>query len=278
MNGQRALVTGSAGFIGRHMTAELLRRGWDVVGVDIAPGRYGWQAELTQWLQQDKTRYDLVCHFAAWTPHRAAIDAGGQMHLNNRLLDTALFQWAVRTEQGRVLYPSSCAVLDVVPDAYGRQKLAGEELATLAIQEGVPVTVIRPYSGYGEDQSTDFPFGAFIARAIARESPFEVWGTGQQVRDFIHVDDIVHEALAAVEVGTLAPVSLCTGVGTSLRELAALVTHEAGYDPPIRTRPELNGAADRRVGVPGFVRPKISLRDGVRRALEFHGVRGVSRG
>jgi nucleoside-diphosphate-sugar epimerase len=263
----KALVTGSAGFIGRHTVEELIRRGYDVVGVDIAPGRYGWQAELTAWLREDKTSYDLVVHAAAWTPHRLAIDHNPQMHLNNRLLDATLFHWAALSGQGRVLYFSSCAVLDEHPDAYGRQKLAGEALAMTLRATGVPVTVVRPYSGYGEDQAEEFPFRAFVERAKRREDPFEVWGGGSQVRDFVHVDDVVAESLMAVECGTSEPVSICTGIGTSLLDLAGMVTTEAGYRPRIvPTRPALR-AADRRVGVPFFRRPKISIQEGVRRAF-----------
>jgi nucleoside-diphosphate-sugar epimerase len=262
----KALVTGSAGFVGRHFVAELLRRGWDVTGVDIAPGRFGWQADLLQWLPQDKTIYDLVVHAAAWTPHRAAIDTNPQMHLNNRLLDASLFHWAALTGQGRVLYLSSCAVLDEMPDAYGQAKLDGEAMARLVRAMGVPVTVVRPYSGYGEDQSSDFPFRAFVERAKRREDPFEIWGTGKQVRDFIHIDDVVHEALLAVECGTEDPVSLCTGIGTSLRELACLVTERAGYRPPFKFTGG-NEAAQRRVGVPAFQRSKITIAEGVRMAF-----------
>jgi nucleoside-diphosphate-sugar epimerase len=55
----RALVTGSAGFIGRHMVAHLLTTGWDVTGVDIAPGRFGWQANMGDYLRHETSRYDL---------------------------------------------------------------------------------------------------------------------------------------------------------------------------------------------------------------------------
>jgi nucleoside-diphosphate-sugar epimerase len=263
----KALVTGSAGFVGRNMVLGLIQRGWDVTGVDIAPGRFGWQCDLLSWLPQDKATYDLVVHAAAWTPHRVAIDTSPHMHLNNRLLDASLMQWAARTGQGRVLYFSSCAALDEHPDAYGRTKLAGEQLAAEARAAGLPVTVVRPYSGYGPDQSTDFPFGAFLARARAREDPFEVWGDGRQVRDWIHIRDVVSESLMAVESGTTDPVSLCTGVGTSMADLAYLMCSMAGYAPTIRPVKGLHGGADRRVGVPGFIRRKISIAEGIEMAL-----------
>lgn len=263
----RALVTGSAGFVGRHMTETLLRRGWDVTGVDIAPGRYGWQADLLQFLPQDRTTYDLVVHAAAWTPHRAAIDSSPTMHLNNRLLDASLMHWAARTGQGRVLYFSSCAVLDREGhDEYARTKMTGEQLAAVTRAAGTPVTVVRPFSGYGTDQGEDWPFGAFLGRAKSWEDPFTIWGDGSQVRDWIHIDDVVHEALLAVESGTTDPVSLCTGLGTSMTELATLMCAEAGYSPTLRYTGH-SGGASHRVGVPAFRRPKISIAEGVARAF-----------
>jgi nucleoside-diphosphate-sugar epimerase len=266
----KALITGSAGFVGRHMAGTLIRRGYDVTGVDVAPGRFGWQADMLAYLPSDRETYDLVVHAAAWTPHRAAIDSNPRMHLNNRLLDATLLHWAVRTGQPRVLYFSSCAVLDSGPplDEYARTKLAGEQMAATARACGTGVTVVRPYSGYGADQSEDFPFRAFVERAKRREDPFVIWGDGRQVRDWIHIDDVVQEALLAVESGTEDPVSLCTGIGTSMGDLAALMCEEAGYHPGFK-HTGTSGGAPRRVGVPAFRRRKITIAEGVRRA--FHG-------
>jgi nucleoside-diphosphate-sugar epimerase len=260
-----ALVTGAAGFIGRHMVRGLVDRGWDVDPVDIVRKRARMDCRTVFGLSD--ARYDLVVHAAACSPHRAAIDADPGMHLYNVVLDAEMFHWAARTGQRRVLYLSSCTVLDPAPDAYGLVKRKGEALAGLARAAGVPVTVVRPYSGYGADQSTDFPFGAFLDRARRRADPFEVWGDGTAVRDWVHVDDIVTEALAAVESGTTVPVSICTGVGTSVGELAALMCAEAGYAPTFKTLPERNAGAPRRVGRPWFDRPKISIAEGIRRAL-----------
>src|SRR6266498_4063810 len=216
----QALVTGAAGFLGRHFAAELRARGWDVAGWDVAEHK-----DCLFLFHNDVpgAPYDLVVHAAARSPHRAAIDGLPGTHVYNQLLDAAMFEWAIRTGQRRVLYLSSCAVLDPEPDAYGQVKLAGERMAGQARACGVPVSVVRPYSGYGEDQSGQFPFGAFVARARRRADPFEIWGDGKQVRDWIHVDDLVAGALAVARAGTDEPVSLCTGTGTSMLQLARLV-------------------------------------------------------
>lgn len=263
----KALVTGAAGFVGRHMTVELQTRGWTVDRCDVL---LGWDAQ-DMFRSSTRQRYDLVVHAAARSPHRAAIDGQPATHLYNQLLDAAMFDWAARTGQGRVLYLSSCVALDEQPDDYGALKLTGERMAAQARRAGVPVTVVRPYSGYGEDQTEDWPFGAFLARARRRVDPFEVWGDGQQVRDWIHIDDVVCGALAVVESGTEEPVSLCTGVGTSMTDVARLACDVAGYMPEFEFRLDKPTAARRRVGDPTLLHrwyvPQVSIEDGVKRAL-----------
>lgn len=293
---KRALVTGAAGFVGRHMVAELERRGWDVMGHDVAGNGADCLATFRYW-QTD--RYDLVVHAAARAPHRAAIDGQPATGVYNRLLDSAMFDWAVRTGQRRVLYLSSSAVYgtvlqvndelarpleedDASPcatdgsmavpfDTYGWAKLAGEQMAAAASAAGVPVHIVRPFSGYGEDQGEDFPFGAFVARARRREDPFRIWGDGQQVRDWIHIDDVVAGALAVVEADERRPVNLCTGVGTSMAYLADMIACEAGHNPEFEFDLRAPSGVSYRVGDPARLReiytPRISLAEGVARAM-----------
>lgn len=285
-----ALVTGASGFVGRHMADELQRRGYVASRCDIVTG---WDA--LDLFRDDVQRFDLVVHCAARAPHRAAIVGQPDVFLHNQLLDAAMFDWAVRTGQGRVLYFSSSAAYPVelqaapitwplaeddiefdaglgYPDAtYGWAKLTGERLANAARAAGLPVTVVRPFSGYGEEQGTDWPFGAFVERALRRDDPFTVWGDGSQVRDWIHIDDVVRGALAVIESGTTDPVNLCTGVGTSMVDLIGLLTAAAGYRPDLELRTDRPAGVARRVGDPirlhRYYMPEISIEAGVKRAL-----------
>lgn len=266
----RALVLGAAGFVGRHMVHELMFRGYDVTCVDLLHGG-GRASDMLSWLPADSTVYDLVVHAAARSPHRQAIDTAPGMHLYNAMLDAVLFNWAAATGQRHVLYLSSCAVLDHDLDAYGQTKLHGERLAGWARDCGVPVTVVRPYSGYGEDQGVDWPFGAFVNRARRRDDPFQIRGDGTQVRDWIHIDDVVRGALAVAASGTTIPVSLCTGVGTTMNRLAQLVTDAAGYRPTFDHVVDRHAGSAYRVGDPtvlhSFYVPEVTVEQGVKRAF-----------
>jgi Nucleoside-diphosphate-sugar epimerases len=283
----RAVVTGSKGFVGRHVSAELLRRGWDVEGWDLVDGRDAHRLFTVM----DPT-YDLIVHCAATAPHRAAID-GQAMNLAHDLhLDAAMFEWAVKTNT-RVLYLSSSAAYPVnlqrrhirrllresdidltdcsEPDSnYGWAKLTGERMARAAGQH-VPVHVVRPASGYGEDQDERFPFGAFVARAKRREHPFVIWGDGTQVRDWIHIDDVVGAMLAVVDNDVREPVNISTGVGASMLDLVGLITTAVGYAPEVELRLDKPVGVHHRVldasKLNRWYTPKISLTEGVERAV-----------
>jgi nucleoside-diphosphate-sugar epimerase len=156
-------------------------------------------------------------------------------------------------------------------EVYGWSKVTGELLAGKLRAAGVPVTVVRPFSGYGEDQDPSYPFRAITDRARRREDPLTVW-CGSCVRDWIHVDDVVAGALAVADSGTEKPVNLCTGRATSFWDLAAMAAEAAGYEPEIRALSDKPQGVAYRVGDPnrmmlGYYQPVITLEQGLRRAL-----------
>lgn len=113
----RACVSGSSGFVGSHMCAELKSRGYDVDGVDIRPGEHTNIVEdLVDVLRTDKmyagnrAHYDLFVHAAYHVGGRAMIDGVPDVLSANVELDAALFRWALETRPGRILYFSSSAV------------------------------------------------------------------------------------------------------------------------------------------------------------------------
>lgn len=298
----RALVSGSDGFIGRHMVRALRGQGWQILALDIKHGNDA----IDFFRNQPTATFDLVVHCAAVDPHRSAIDNSPLTVGAGCLeLDAALFRWAATAKPGRVIYLSSSAAYPVdlqqgetefshpawpatmprslreddidlsdpeLPDAmYGHLKLMGERLATAYRQQGGAVTVARPFSGYGEDQDDRFPFGAFRDRARRRDDPFEVWGDGTQTRDWIHVSDVVGAILAAYEHGIDGPVNLATGRPTSFNELATVFMVASGYCPEIKHVLDAPRGVAYRVGDPTLLRtfyePRVELEEGIRRAL-----------
>jgi nucleoside-diphosphate-sugar epimerase len=139
-------------------------------------------------------------------------------------------------------------------------------------REGVTVLTLRPFSGYGTDQDLDYPFPSFINRAIHREDPFQIWGSAETCRDWIHIDDIVEASLTMASARVNEPVNLCTGVATSFGQLAAIVAGIMDYKPEIKVEHDMPKGVAFRVGDPGkmsaLYQPKISIFEGAWRAIQ----------
>lgn len=244
-------------------------------------------------------RFNDVFHFAAIVGGRAKIDGDPMMVALDLAIDAEFFYWICRHQPDRVLYPSSSAAYPVdlqteddaialresdidfkrmgQPDmTYGWSKLTGEYLAHIAATYyGVSVTCIRPFSGYGEDQDLTYPIPAIAARAARREDPFEVWGSGHQGRDFVHIDDVLDCILLAMDhIHDGTAINIGMGRLTTFREIIDIFTGFAGYQPEIKT------LLDKPVGVHSrycnmdFVKEKlgweakISLEEGLRRVYD----------
>jgi len=159
---------------------------------------------------------------------------------------------------------------------YGWSKLTGEFLAKIAAEHyGVKVTCIRPFSGYGEDQDLTYPIPAIARRAALKEDPFEVWGTGKQGRDFVHIQDVLDCILLAMDhIHDGSAINIGQGKLTSFIEIIELFTEFAGYSPTIKQLLDKPVGVHARYSDMSYVKnrlgwePKISIREGMRRVYE----------
>ena len=241
-------------------------------------------------------RFADVFHFAAIVGGRAVIDGDPMMVALDLSIDAEFFYWVCKYKPERVLYPSSSAAYPVnlqteadaialresdidrtnmgQPDmTYGWAKLTGEYLAHIAASYyDVKVTCIRPFSGYGEDQDLTYPIPAIAQRIARREDPMEVWGSGKQGRDFVHIEDVMDCILLAMDhIHDGSAINIGMGKLTSFLEIIGVLAQIAGYDPAIKP------LLDKPVGVHSrycnmdYVKetlgwePKISVEDGMRR-------------
>ena len=284
----KILITGDEGFVGRAFHRALDTKNNEVVGFDIKSG-----IDARKFFAADNTYFDVVIHLAAVVGGRATIEGNPLAVATDLAIDSDLFQWALRTRPGRIVYFSSSAAYPIMlqkvrfkamlseqdinlehirtPDqTYGWSKLTGEMLAQYARDEGLKVTILRPFSGYASDQSLDYPFPSFIARARAKASPFKIWGSGLQVRDFVHIDDVVEATFAAI-INGVQVMNICSGRATSFIELAEMMMLAVGYLAPIETDLSAPVGVEYRVGNPRYMNmiyePKISLEQGIAQAL-----------
>jgi nucleoside-diphosphate-sugar epimerase len=295
----KILITGSAGFVGSHFARKLAEH--ELTLIDIKEGN-----DAGEFFRSNDTQYDLVIHAAATVGGRMVIDLAPHKLFNNFNLDSELFQWSLKTQPKKIMYFSSSAAypmslqgkeaykignpkpvpnfyklreedidLDNVespdPSIYGWSKLTGEQLARYATVQGLNIYVFRPFSGYSESQDLDYPFPSFIARAKRRDNPFEIWGDGEQVRDWIHIDDIVNAAIYTLNSCEPGIWNVCSGRPTSFNEFASILTNMVGYSPKFDHKLGNPVGVYHRVGDPTkshqVYTPRITLEEGIARAL-----------
>ncbi len=257
-----------------------------------------------QYLQKeynlDFDKFSDVYHFAAIVGGRAKIEGHPMQVALDLSIDAEFFYWVCNHKPERVLYPSSSAAYPISlqsdtdavalreqdidlsgslgkPDmTYGWSKLTGEYLASIAAKNyGIPVSCIRPFSGYGEDQDLSYPVPAIAARAAKKENPFEVWGTGKQGRDFVHIDDVIDFIIMLMKnVTDGSAYNIGSGKLTTFLELIDVFTDVAGYKPDIKPLLDKPVGVHSRYADMSLVKekfgwePKITIREGMKRVYD----------
>ncbi len=301
------LVTGGLGFIGSHLCEALTSRG-DKVRIldDLSTGRRENApdgAEIVigdvadeQLVKQAMSGMDGCFHLAAVASVQRGNEEWVATHKSNLTGSICVFDAARNPEGDRtlpVVYASSAAVYgdnDAVPltetattrplSAYGADKL-GSELhgAVASFVHGVPTTGMRFFNVYGPRQDPKSPYSgviAIFADRLALNQPIDIFGDGQQGRDFIYVGDVVRHLLAAMACADKAQVyNVCTGIETTVLELATTMADILGKSPGINYGPARDGDIYRSLGSPEKasaalnIKAQETLSDGLARTLEW---------
>lgn len=255
----RYLVTGGAGFIGSHLTTELLHRGHEVVVLDDLSGsvreRVPPGAEFVLGSVTDDTlvaslftdwRLDGVYHIAAFAAEAISHAAKRYNYMINVIGSINLINASIRTGVEFFGFASSVAVYGhgrtpmresdspEPADSYGLSKLTVErELALTARSYGLAYTAFRMHNIYGEWQNMRDPYRNAVAiflNQILRGEPITVYGDGQQLRAFTYVRDIVPVLAGAGELPSAWGKVFNVGASrtTTVLALAEQVRHAMG--------------------------------------------------
>ena len=317
-----ALVTGGAGFIGSHVVDLLSVRGWSVDVIDdLSTGRRENVTGETRLFVYDvasddaarlaaEGRYDVVIHLAAQMDvRRSVVDPVFDARVN--VIGTLRILEAVRARAAharpRIVFASSGGAVygDLVPQPtretepkepdspYGIAKLASEYYFAYAARvHGLDVVSLRFANVYGPRQDPHGEAGvvAIFCGRILDRSPLVIYGDGEQTRDYVHVSDVA-EAIFAAATSPLPTAkrvddrafNIGTGIGTSVRSLAAALLQASGVALPTEAGDARPGeqrhsvlAADRARSLLGW-QPNVALNDGLKQTFSWFAARAPAR-
>jgi UDP-glucose 4-epimerase len=302
----RVLVTGGAGFIGSHVTDAFLDRGDAVTVLDDLSrgqtGRIAAGAVLHKVSLRDarslravmqSTRPHLICHLAAQIDVQTSVlDPAEDIQAN--VVATVNLIEAARAAGARMIFASSGGALygrdaaipspedaPAAPESpYGVAKLCAEQYIGLYNRvHGTAHSVLRLANVYGPRQDPGGEAGViaiFCARVLAGEEPV-IYGDGGQTRDFVYISDVVAAFTAAADSARPGVWNIGTGIETSVLDLVAAIGETAGRPVTPRfaaARPcdlPRSAVAWARAATELGWRPRVALRDGVRKVIEWIG-------
>lgn len=263
--GAKALVAGGAGFIGANLIKRLLDEGASVRATIhkkdpvILDERIEYvRCELTSMDDCKKVvaGMDYVFLCAASTSGAAVMASTPLVHvtpnivMNSQMLEAAYFAKVKKFVwlSSNAAYPPSGdrpvkenEMFDGDPyETYfgvAWMKRYTEILCRMyseKLKDPITTVVLRPSNIYGPYDDYDFEtshvMAALIRRVVERHDPFEVWGTGDDVRDWIYVDDFIDAMmLAAEKVGSFNPINIGLGTGYSIKQALAIMLEVDGY-------------------------------------------------
>ena len=301
----RILVTGGAGFIGSNVTDRFLADGHQVAVLDdlstgfrefVNPNARFYEVDLADADALDRAvaefRPEVIDHHAAQIDVRKSVTEPRRDATTNILGSLALLESATRHGVRKLIYASTGGALygearflpatedhPVNPEApYGASKHTVEHyLYIWKLLHGLDYTVLRYPNVYGPRQNPHGEAGVnaiFIGLMLEGQRP-RIFGTGEQVRDYLYVDDVVDANVEALERGSGEMVNLGTGVGTSVNDIFRELKKQMGFgEEPIYEAPRPGEIqriyldASRAKQVLGWA-PKVTFAEGLRRTIDW---------
>lgn len=264
----KALITGVAGFLGSHLADELINQGYEVVGIDnLLTGNKDNINSRVQFHQKNISVFgqinscfegvDIVFHCAAiartpWTIEDPLLcnDVNVTGTLN-------VLEASRRNNVKRVVLSSSCIVY-AAPTPYKVSKETLEAYGQLYNEcYGLSVIALRYSNLYGTRQSEEgISPNVFASLRKSKKETGKIFltGDGEQTRDYMHVSDCVKGNILASQSKFCGSIDLCTGIQTSLNEVAKY------FDCPIEYVPDRPGDVKQIIQNPRFAKDILNFK------------------
>lgn len=262
-NHHQILLLGGAGFLGRALARALLNNGYEVSRIDSRP-MYPMGAQdhvfvgdlsnldFTQSLLRS---CDTLVHLAsATTPSTSAtspfIEAEANIGPTLRLLELAQqtdFRHLIFISSGGTVYGNPLRLPAMESDPltplsyHAAGKVALESfLHTYRHLSGKVVTILRPSNLYGPEQTLRSGFGIIrtMLENVRTGQPMTIWGDGENVRDYLYIDDMAEACCKLIERGCDSETfNVGAGIGTSINRLHQLIENIVGASIPVQHLP-----------------------------------------
>lgn len=256
-----AIVSGCAGFIGSHLSEELLRQGWLVTGIDNFHPYYSRRLKeynlkystnhenfrfvegsilSTNDMEKLSADVDYVFHFGAIAGVRYSMKHPEEYHLINVQGTINMLEKFKNVK--KFVFASSSSVYGNLPlsdlpvsedhllnpiSPYGESKKHAEEICTTFSKDyGSKIAILRFYTVYGPRQRPDEAFTKFI-RLAQDEKPISVYGDGSKERDFTYISDIVNGSILAAMNGE-GVYNLGTGKPITVNHMISAIANSMG--------------------------------------------------
>lgn len=259
-----AIITGSSGFIGSHLTKFLQQKGYSVIGIDCREPEFAF-AKPDIFHQADLRDPQLATKYIndASEVYMLAADMGGVGYINtvnaaiirnNSLINLNTLQAAVDNNVKKVFFASSACVYpefkqdeldsaglkesDAVPaqpdTPYGWEKLFTEQAcSSYATDHGLQIRIARFHNIFG-------PYGTFeggrekspaaLCRKVAQANDagsIEIWGDGEQQRSYCYVDDCVQGIWQLMQSEINRPINIGSDRMVSINQMVEIISKHA---------------------------------------------------
>ena len=303
----RVFVTGGAGFIGSHVARVLLEAGHQVTVFDnlstgrreLVPGGAVFvRGDLKQEhrLAEALAGHDAVIHLAALVPVPLSVQRPVAFAENNVVNTVRLLEAMRRAAVPKIVFSSSATVygvpkrlplredepLGIQSNPYGATKISAEAFIAAYHQlYGFDVAILRYFNPYGPDELCEPETHAipnFVRAALTRQPLPLYWG-GQQVRDFIYVEDLARAHLAVLPLQGLNYLNVGSETGTKIRDVIQIITDIVGYPLAIEDLGERPGDVQASYATSEALRKatgwqaRVGLEEGLRRTVDYYRAR-----
>lgn len=300
----RVVVTGAAGFIGSHLSERLLAAGDEVVGIDSLTDYYERSRKvqnLDKSRSHDRFHFEevdlvdadlppllegagVVYHLAGQPGVRPSWGSQFDRYVRDNIIATQrllealkgvsikrlVFAGSSSVYGNAEMFPTKESALPRPVSPYGVTKLAAEHLTQLYTRNfRIPAVSVRYFTVYGPRQRPDMAFSRFM-RALNAGEDIEVFGDGEQTREFTYVSDAVEGTLKAATVGVVGQVlNLGGGSRVTVNQVLATLEEISGIKvrrhnlPAAPGDPRHTGASINLARELLGWEPKVSLRDGL---------------